>query len=193
MSCKSLKQGLIDANGWQRIWFVCSIVCFLYLIIIFSSTKSKEEDLFRYRELWAAEKEMKNPICAPYMSEEFSKLVEPEYSDDGSTCYHIYSHRRFSDDKKPITETIYQQHFRSEVYERWLTWTGIGFLLSTFLTGFVYLVGVVTSWISKGFRKIDSKFEISNDKEIVGLTLIIGSVCFVAWVVFISCFGWFLF
>ena len=105
---------------------------------------------------WAAEKEMKNPICAPYMSEEFSKLVEPKYSDDGSTCYHIYSHRKYSDDKKPVTEKQYQEDFKSEGSAMWLEYIGIGFLFSTFLIAFVYFVGVVISWVVKGFKKSDS-------------------------------------
>ena len=96
---------------------------------------------------------MKNPICAPYMSSEFGKLIEPEYSTDGSTCYHIYSHRQFSDDRKPISEAIYKQDFQSRERETWMMFIGMGALIATFWVAFVYGVGVVVSWITKGFKR----------------------------------------
>jgi hypothetical protein len=157
MSLKSLKQWLTNANGWQRIWFVSSVVCFLYFITIFPLSEINRGGSFRYERLWAAEREMKNPMCALYMSEEISKLVEPKYTTDGSTCYHIYSHRVFSDDKKPITEAIYQERFSSNENKMWLKNIGIGCIVAFFLTAFVYLVGVVTFWIIKGFKKRELK------------------------------------
>jgi hypothetical protein len=153
MPRKSVKQWLIAANGWQRLWFVGSVMCFLYGIIIFPLTESNKGSLFRYEGLWSAEKEMKNPICAPYMNGEFDKLIIPDYSTDGSTCYHIYSHRQYSDDHKPITESTYQQHFQSSEREMWLKLIGFGFVLSTLLNAFVYGVGVVVTWVVKGFKR----------------------------------------
>lgn len=157
MARKSLKQWLIAANGWQRLWFVGSVVCFLYFVIIYPLTESDKGRSFRYEMLWAAEKEMKNPLCAPYMSGAFEKLIEPEFSTDGSTCYHIYSHRQFSDDKKPITESIYQQRFQSREREAWLMFIGLGTFISTFLVGLMYGVGIVVSWIIRGFKRSDEK------------------------------------
>ena len=157
MSRKSLRQWLDDANGWRRIWFVCSIICVLYFVIIFPLAETNKGSSFRYQGLFATEKEMKNPNCATYMYEDFNKLVEPEYSTDGSTCYHIFQHRQYSDDKKPITETLYQEHFQSEEGQLWLKYIGIGFVISMLLIIFVYVVGVVTSWIIKGFKKNESQ------------------------------------
>lgn len=153
MARKSVKEWLIASNGWQRIWFVCSIVCFLYFTVIFPLTESNKGSSFRYEMRWATEREMKNPMCAPYMAIEFSKLIEPEYSTDGSTCYHIHSHRKYSDDKSPITEKIYQQRFDSNEREKWLMFIGMGAFISTLLVAFVYGVGVVISWITKGFKR----------------------------------------
>ena len=157
MSRRSLKLWLIDANGWQRIWFVCSVVCFMYFIVIFPFMETKRGNSFRYERLWAAEKEMKNQICALYMTEEVGKLAKPEYSNDGSTCYHIYSHRYYSDDKRPITETIYQEYFGSNEREIWLRCIGLGFMLATLLTASFYGLGVVTSWVINGFKKSGSQ------------------------------------
>jgi len=156
MPRKSLKHWLIAANGWQRLWLVATVVCFFYFTIIFPITETNKGSSFRYEILWAAEREMKNPICALYMSGEFDRLKEPEYSSDGSTCYHIYSHRQYSDDRKPITESTYQQRFQRSEGEIWLKLIGLGFIFSALLTSFVYGVGVITSWVIKGFKKSGS-------------------------------------
>jgi len=153
MSLKSFKQWLSDANGWKRIWFICSIICLIYFIVIFPLTETNKGSLIRYEGLWAAEKEMKNAVCATYMSEDFSKLVEPKYSIDGSTCYHIFSHRKYSDGQKPITEKQYQDYFSYNERITWFIYIGLGFLFAAFLSVFVYLCGFVISWVIKGFKK----------------------------------------
>jgi hypothetical protein len=153
MSRKSFKQWLSNANGCKRIWFICSIICFIYFIVIFPLTETNKGSLFRYEGLWAAEKEMKNTVCAAYMSEDFNKLVEPKYSTDGSTCYHIFSHRKYSDEQKPVTEKQYQDDFSSNERLMWFKYIGFGFLIATFLSAFVYFSGVVISWVIKGFKK----------------------------------------
>lgn len=157
MSRKSLKQWLADANGWRRIWFVCSVICFIYFIVIFPLSETNKGNSFKFDGLRAAEREMKNAVCAPYMSEDFNKLVEPEYSTDGSSCYHIFIHRKYSDDNKPFTEKQYQDDFKSNEREAWLMYIGLGFLISIFLSAFVYSLGFVTSWVIKGFKKSESQ------------------------------------
>lgn len=157
MPRKSLKLWLASTNGWQRIWFVCSVICFLYYTIFYPLEESGKGRAFRYEMLWAAEKEMKNPLCAPYMSGDFEKLIVPQYSTDGSTCYHIYSHRKHSEDRKPITEAMYQEDFSRGEREKWLIFIGMGAFISTLLIAFSYGVGVVVSWILKGFKRNDSK------------------------------------
>ena len=156
MSRKSLKQWLADANGWKRIWFVCSVICFFYFTVHFPLSETAKGSLFRYERLRSTENEMKNPICAPYMSEEFNKLVKPKYSTDGSTCYHIFTHRQYSDDKKPITEKQYQDDFSSNEKVVWSKHIGLGFLFVTFLSVFIYFSGFVISWVIKGFKKSES-------------------------------------
>ncbi len=136
---------------------MCSILCFLYYIVIFPLSETKKVSAFRYEMLWAAEREMNNPACSVYMSDDFNKLSEPQYSKDGSTCYQIYNHRRYSDDKKPITAEIYQQRFDSGQRETWMMHIGIGLVVSTFLVAFVYGVGAVVSWVIKGFRRGDAQ------------------------------------
>ena len=153
MARKSVKQWLVEANGWQRLWFVATVLCVLYGTIIFPLTETNKGLAFRHERLWAVEKEMKNPICAVYMSGDFEKLTYPDYSTDGTTCYHIYSHRKYHDDHKAITESMYQQHFQSQEREMWLKLIAFGFFLSALLSSFVYGAGVVTFWIRSGFAK----------------------------------------
>ena len=156
MARKYLKHWLVAANGWQRIWFVCSAICFLYFVIIYPLSETRKNSIIRYEMLWAAEKEMRNPNCASYMGSEFRGLAEPQYSNDGSTCYHIYSHRKYADDNAPITEEIYQQRFVSNERQAWLIHIIIGFFTATFMAAFVYGIGVVVGWIIRGFRKGES-------------------------------------
>lgn len=153
MPRKSLKQWLVDANGWQRIWFVSSVVCLLYFVVMWPLTQANIGSSFRYEMRWATEREMKNPMCTPYMTQKFNELAEPKFSSDGSTCYHIYSHRKYSDDQKPITESIYQQNFDANERQTWLMYIGMGLFVSVFLSAFVYGLGKVTSWIIKGFKR----------------------------------------
>lgn len=157
MTRKSLKQWLADANGWRRIWFVCSVICFIYFIVIYPLSEASKVFSYKFDGFQATEREMKNAVCAPYMSEDFNKLVQPKYSSDGSTCYHIYSHRMFLDDNKPVTEKTYEDDFNSKQREMWLMYIGLGFLISTLLSAFVYSVGFLTSWVIKGFKKSESQ------------------------------------
>ncbi len=154
MPRKSLKQWLVDANGWQRIWFVGTVICFLYFIVIYPLAETNKGSSFRYSTKWAIENEMKNPECAVYMSGTFSELKEPDFDPDGRTgCYNIYVHRKYWDENKPITKSSYDEHFVSEERERWATYIGMGALIAVVLSAFVYGAGVVVSWIVRGFKR----------------------------------------
>lgn len=157
MSRKSLKQWLIAANGWQRIWFVCSLLTILYYVIIYPIQESNKGSSFRYQMLWAAEREMKNPLCGTYMRGDFATLIEPKYSEDGSTCYNIFVHRKYLEGNKSITESSYNEDFKKEERERWLTHIGIGLLISTLFSALLYGLGVVVAWIIKGFKGKEAK------------------------------------
>jgi hypothetical protein len=157
-SRKSLKQWLADANGWRRIWFVATILTLIYFCLLFPFTQSSDGNAYRYRTKWAIEAEMKNPICAEYMNKMFSELKEPEYETNGKDgCYNIYSHRKYLKDNKPITEDEYLTNFEKEHWERILGFAVMGLISAIVLSAFVYGVGVVTSWIIKGFKKSESQ------------------------------------
>lgn len=150
----SLKKWLTGANGWQRIWFVCSALCFLYYLVVFPLTETNSGSSFRYNTKWTIEKEMKNPECAKYMSAPFNQLAEPEYSANGEKgCFHIYIHRKYLDGNDQLTEKSYEQHFVNEERMRWLTFIGIGALFAILLSGLAYVIGIVVSWVIKGFQR----------------------------------------
>lgn len=148
----SLKLWVKEANGWQRIWFVCSVICFLYFIVIYPVSETNKGSSFRYEMKWATERAIKNPNCARYMTDDFMKLVEPEHSTDGSTCYQIYLHRQFSKGNASLTYESFQQDFKSGERERWLNYMVIGALTFAFISGFFYGVGLVVRWVIKGFK-----------------------------------------
>ena len=153
MARRSPIQWLASANGWQRVWFVCSVLCVLYYTIIFPLSEVNKDRMHRYERLWATEKEMLNPICAPYMNSEFMTLREPPYSKDGSTCYHIYSHRKYSGDDRPITVEGFTRHFNSQEREMWLSHIAVGALVATIFSMLLYGVGMVVAWIRRGFNR----------------------------------------
>lgn len=161
MPQQSIKKWLSGANGWQRIWFVCSAISFIYYLVVFPLTETNAGSSFRYNTKWAIEKEMKNPECIRYMSEPFNQLSEPEYSANGEKgCFHIYVHRKYLEGNLQLTESSYEKNFVSEERERWLAFIGIGALVATLLSALAYGIGVVISWVIKGFQR-SKKNELS--------------------------------
>lgn len=155
MSRQSLKQLLAHANGWQRIWFVTTVLTFLYFCLLFPFIRSVDGSDYRYSTLRAIEAEMKNPICAEYMSKSFSEPREPAFDKSGMNgCYNIYLHRKYLKDNKSITEKEYQSKLEEEHSERVLGFAAIGLISAILLSVFVYGVGFVISWIIKGFKKV---------------------------------------
>lgn len=154
MARKSIKQWLADANGWRRIWFVATVLTFLYFCFLFPFIQSGDGNAYRYRTKWAIEEEMKNPLCAEYMNKSFAQLIEPEYNNSGKVgCYNIYSHRKYLKDNKSITENEYKSDFEREHWERVFGYALMGFIAAFLLSGFVYGFGVVTAWIVRGFKR----------------------------------------
>jgi hypothetical protein len=157
-SSKSLNQWLADANGWRRIWFVATILTFLYFCLLFPFIQSGDGNAYRYQTKWAIEAEMKNPICAEYMNKSFAELREPEFDTNGKNgCYNIYSHRKYLKDNKSITEDEYQSNFEKEHWERILGIAAMGLLFAIVLSAFVYGTGIVISWVIKGFQKSETQ------------------------------------
>lgn len=154
MALRKLKQWLVAANGWQRIWFVCSIISILYFVIIFPLIEVNEGSSFRYSTKRAIENEMKNPECAIYMNGAFAQLNEPEFDPDGKkSCYNIYIHRKYSDQNRPITNSSYGEQFVVEERKKWMMYIGVGAFIAVLLSAFVYGTGVVLSWIARGFTR----------------------------------------
>ncbi len=152
MARRSLKQWMLAANGWQRIWFVFTIASFGYFLVFYPLAESNKGSSYRYESRWTIEKEMQNPLCAPYMSEPFEKLVEPEFDLDAKGCYSIYSHRKYREGN-PITPESYRDRFSSEEREIWLTFIGMGLFIAVLISALTYGFGVIVAWVIKGFRK----------------------------------------
>jgi hypothetical protein len=155
MPRESVKQWLVRANGWQRVWFVYTVICFAYFTVIYPISEANKGRSLRYETKWATEREMDNPLCARYMSEYFIALVDPPYSADGSTCYNIYNYRKFSSENGPITKAVYQDEFNSSERERWGAFIVVGLFAFVLFSASAYGAGIVVAWVVKGFRRGD--------------------------------------
>jgi hypothetical protein len=68
------KEWLANANGWQRIWFVGSLLFILYSFVIWPVNNGGAMyygDYFKLRPL------EKNPECQVFFNKPFDQLVKP--------------------------------------------------------------------------------------------------------------------
>lgn len=151
----SIKIWLKSTNGWQRIWFLVSLLGVLYFCLLFPFQEYAKGNSYRYKTLWETEAEMDKSECYPYMNLPFNQLVEPGYPKVGEGCYHIYTYRKFAPDNKPFTKEEYQRNFESESRLRILGLCIEGFFISIVLSAFGYGLGALVSWVIKGFKKPD--------------------------------------
>ncbi len=80
-------------NGWRRLWLaVTALSAIVVAIAAFIETDDPED----FWDAYFISKELKKPACAEFANGVFA-LREPEYSADSSTCYFIYTQRRYSD------------------------------------------------------------------------------------------------
>jgi len=154
-SRKFLVEWLRVANGWQRIWFVGTVVSALYFLVVFPMSETNKGYARRFQTDLAVERDLKNPACAEYMSGEFSKLVAPPYSDDGG-CYHIYVHRKYSENHAEINPDLYEQYWKKREREYWRMHTAVGAVLAVTVPALVYFLGLLVGWIARGFRQSNS-------------------------------------
>lgn len=149
----SVKNRLENSNGWQRLWLVCTVTAYIYFCVFMPFIEVEKNSSFRYETLFKIEAEMKKPECASYMNLPFNQLVEPSIEKIEEGCIYIYSHRRYSHTKQPITRQSVGDDFTSTHRQNLLEWFVLGLLFSTFLSAFAYALGALVVWVTKGFRK----------------------------------------
>jgi hypothetical protein len=152
------KDWLLKTNGWQRIWFVTSALGFTYFILLFPIIESNKGSNYRFDTKWAIEKEFKKKECIPYITQPFESLQEPEFDLSGDTsCYNIYSYRKYSENHSPISEQNYQNEFSRNEWNIYFIALSLGILIALFLAAFSYGIGFVIAWIIRGFRKTNDQ------------------------------------
>ena len=124
----------------------------LYSTIVFPLQEVNKGAATRYELTWAFDKEIQNPSCVSYLNNDLDKLLEPEYSRDGSTCYQIYMHRKYYRDSAQLTPDSLRQHYISWERELWWVSTAVGMLGTILYSALVYGVGHVIGWIGRGFK-----------------------------------------
>lgn len=148
---KTLKAWLQDANGWQRAWFVLTVIGLLYtLYLSIYQTNQSQGGLYDYKT--GIHEEYQLPQCKPYINEPISKLkAQEDFKDD---CWHIYTHRKYLDkDVYPYTESMYDREINLNY------WGDLGLLFTVYtfiaiiLSGILYFSGVTLSWVLKGFKE----------------------------------------
>lgn len=146
---KKIKEWLNSANGWQRLWFVCSLLFILYSAVIWPLNKG---GVMSYRDYFVIESLEKNPECHVYFNKSFSQLVKPSYD---HTCYDVYSAREIYGDSIPgeFTSEKYLDRLREIHNKHIMEGRLIGLVGSMVITILVYGAGWVFAWIIKGFKK----------------------------------------
>lgn len=150
---KSIKSWIQSTNGWQRLWLVVTTTGFIYFCLFMPFNETGKTSAYRYQILNNVHSELKRPECEPYINLPFEQLLEPSMPKTNEGCYHIYSHRQFSDKKQPITQKSVDDKFTADHRQNLLEWFYIGLLFSTILAAVLYSLGALTAWVIKGFRK----------------------------------------
>jgi hypothetical protein len=154
MAIQRFKEWLKDSNGWQRIWFVATLVVISYFVFVFPFVETGRHNIFRYEQYRAIEKEFLREDCARYMSERFENLEVPNFSVNSDTgCYRIYRERESLPDHKPITPDDYRKEFESAHWDRFFVAMVSGLLFAALLSAIFYGFGYVVAWVLKGFRR----------------------------------------
>ncbi len=138
----------VKLNGWQRLWVVLSAI-YLAIVIVFTwsswPTRRQVENSWVY--------DLINVIKDP---KDYAYEIRDAYKDipDGELIQRINAKYSEKPDYKEILNTTnlkYQMEIESLWKDRFKT-LGIALLAWLIPIGLIYLLGVATGWIYKGFK-----------------------------------------
>ena len=148
----AVRKWLRGANLWQRLWFVASVLFISYATLLWPLMEAAKTRLSTWNYTEAIEKEFRNPDCLAYQTEPVTSLEEPEYSEIGSTCYHVYLSRQY-DSTTPYTLEAYQQNRSAQYWNSLFVALAIGLVGSVLLSAIVYGLGALLRWIIFGYKE----------------------------------------
>ena len=105
-------------NGWRRLWLVATAAVAVWFVVVFPLQALKDPGLSVYDYRRAIEKDFASGQCQTYQTAPLETLREPAFSDEGVSCWHIYTARkspdsgRKSEDSKSVPYTL-------EAYDNW--------------------------------------------------------------------------
>ena len=147
-------------NGWRRLWLVATAAAALWFVVVWPLEALKYDRLqYDYRR--AIEKDFASGQCQTYQTAPLENLREPAFSDEGGSCWHIYTARkspdsgRKSEDSKsvPYTLEVYDRDHSAWVRRNYLIGLSIGVAGTAIASGLVYFLGWLVGWILAGFRQ----------------------------------------
>lgn len=146
-----LKTRLKRAHGWQRIWFLVSVLGVLYGIFIFPFVTDTHIREAESQHGFAIKNEMENPICQVYMTAPLNTLIQQPY---GNPCHHLYMHRSHSSEKgqQPLTKEGFAAEVQRELWLRLSLGALFGCIGALLISALVYFVGFLLAWVAAGFR-----------------------------------------
>jgi hypothetical protein len=141
-------------NGWQRSWLIATVLGFVCLGLIYplSVVYGGNPGERAYREVLV--KELSSDKCLPYITQPIADLLAPPTSLSGVDCSAIYFSRRASSrDTLPYSLDVYDAQASARKLGNLYPLVAIYSCLALFVSALLYLFGLVTVWITHGFRK----------------------------------------
>jgi hypothetical protein len=138
-------------NGWQRLWFVIAAGFVAYGVFIQPFRDCDAGHLSSIEYGFKLERDLENPNCKAYQTDELSQLKEPPFSEWGGTCWHLYNSRKYNN-VVPYTFEVYESGRLQRLY----SCLGIGALIygliAVILAAMLYGAGAIIAWIRGGFK-----------------------------------------
>ena len=149
----SIKDKLNKTTGVQRLFLVSLVLCWIYFGIFESLTQANKSSSGNSSYEYSISNDFNNPECAPYTFKPITELKEPEYSQWGGNCYHIYLTRKYHTDfKLPLTLEAYKRKNSIEYITALSTFFAIYTAFVFILFALIFFAYRVIRWIVAGFR-----------------------------------------
>lgn len=143
-------------NGWQRIWFVLTMVIWICAAILYpaymvaQSVMKLDESIGR--PILA---EYASGKCNSYISEPLASLTEPDSNRPPPNCSYIYNLRTI-DSKRGLTETPYtleqfKANNQAKAWEKFRSGFDPISILVALGSVVVYFLGWLIAWVRRGF------------------------------------------
>ena len=155
-----IRSRLQRLNGWRRIWLVATAAVAVWFVVVWPLQAFKydpSEDHYRR----AIEKDFASGQCLTYQTAPIESLREPAFSDEGGSCWYIYTSRNSPDSGRkfeasksvPYTLEVYDRDHSAWVRRNYLGGLSIGVAGTAIASGLADFLGWLVGWVLTGFRQ----------------------------------------